>query len=120
MGFGAITLVGAVVAWPRAVIAQVAPGRALIAVLAAGSSTLSGFSQGLQELDYGEGQNIAIVHRYTEGDQECIPLLADELVRLKPDVIVVTAGTEAVLAVKQATAHCLAGTERSGCCLRIS
>jgi putative ABC transport system substrate-binding protein len=33
-----------------------------------------------------------------------LPLLADELVRLKPDVIVVTDGTDAVLAVKQATA----------------
>src|SRR5215510_11155488 len=105
-----ISLVGgAVLAWPRAVIAQVSPRRALIAVLAAGSSTplthiLSGFSQGLQELGYVEGQNIDIVYRYAEGDQQRNPLLADELVRLKPDVIVVTDGTDAVLAVKQATA----------------
>src|SRR5262245_1983560 len=104
-----ISLVGgAVVAWPHAVIAQVSPRRALIAVLAGGSSTaitpiLSGFSQGLQELGYVEGQNIDIVYRYAEGDQERLPLLADELVRLKPEVIV-TGSTEAVFAAKQATA----------------
>src|SRR5262245_593315 len=101
-----ISLVGgALVAWPRAVIAQVSSRRALIAVLAGGSSTLSaGLSQGLQELGYAEGQNIDIVYRYSEGDKERIPLLADQLVRLKPDVIVVTDGTDVVVAVKQATA----------------
>jgi putative ABC transport system substrate-binding protein len=65
---------------------------------------LSGFSQGLQELGYIEGQNIDIVYRYAEGYQERMPLLADELVRLKPNVIIVTGSTDAVLAVKQATA----------------
>jgi putative ABC transport system substrate-binding protein len=105
-----ISLVGGtVVAWPRAVIAQVSPRRALVAVLSTGSSApiahfLTGFSQGLQELGYVEGQNIDIVYRYADGDQERIPLLADELVRLKPNVIIVTGSTDAVLAVKQATA----------------
>ena len=102
-----ITLVGgAAAAWPRAVIAQVSRRRPLIAVLSGTSVAhlLSGFSQGLQELGYVEGQNIDIVYRNAEGDQERIPLLVDELVRLKPNVIVVTSGTDAVLAVKQATA----------------
>src|SRR5262249_49037828 len=63
----------------------------------------SGFSQGLQELGYVEGRNIDIVYRYADGDQEPLPQLADELVRLKPDVIV-TGSTNATLAVKQATA----------------
>ena len=105
-----ISLVGsAALAWPRAVLAQVSPRRALVAVLSTGSSTpiahlLSGFSQGMQELGYVEGQNIDIVYRSAEGDQERIPLLADELVRLKPDVIIVTGSTDAVHAVMQATA----------------
>src|SRR5215475_768613 len=103
-----ISLVGgAVVAWPSAVIAQVSPRRALVAILSTASSTTaeswSGFSQGLQELGYVEGQNIDIVYRYADGAQEPLPLLADELVRLKPDVIV-TGSTNATLAVKQATA----------------
>jgi putative ABC transport system substrate-binding protein len=103
-----ISLVGVVsFAWPRAVIAQVSPRRALIAHLFAGSSTanthsVSAFSQGLQELGYVEGRNIDIVYRYGDGDPERLPLLADELVRLKPDVIV-TGSPDAVLAVKQAT-----------------
>ena len=105
-----ISLVGgAAFSWPSAAITQVSPRRALVAVLSNGSSTpvahlLSGFSQGLQELGYVEGQNIDIVYRYAEGDQERIPLLADELVRLKPDVIIVTGSTDAIFAVKQATA----------------
>ena len=101
-----ISLVGgAAFAWPSAVIAQVSPGRPLIAVLGAGSAgtLVSDFSQGLQELGYVEGRNIDIVFRYGDGDQERLPLLADELVRLKPDVIV-TGSTDATLAVKQATA----------------
>src|SRR5262245_54710267 len=103
-----ISLVGvAVAAWPQAVIAQVSPRRALVAVLSTISSTTaahwSGFSQGLQELGYVEGRDIDIVYRYAEGDQQRLPLLADELVRLKPDVIV-TGSTDATVAVKQATA----------------
>src|SRR5262245_1511204 len=104
-----ISLVGgAVVAWPRAVIAQVSPRRALVAVLSTVTSTgaaryLSGFSQGLQELGYVKGRNIDIVYRHADGEQERIPLLADELAALTPDVIV-TGSTNATLAVKQATA----------------
>jgi putative ABC transport system substrate-binding protein len=64
---------------------------------------LSDFSQGLQDIGYVEGRNIDIAWRYADGDQERIPLLADELVWLKPDVIV-TGSTNATLAVKQATA----------------
>src|SRR5262245_301232 len=97
---------GAVVAWPRAVIAQVSPRRALVAVLFTGSSTagsVSGLSQGLQELGYVEGRNIDIVSRLADADQARLTPLAEELVRLKPDVIV-TLGTNATLAVKQATA----------------
>src|SRR5262245_50471751 len=103
-----ISLVGgAVVAWPCAVIAQVSTRRVLVAVLSTASSTTasswSGLSQGLQELGYVEGRDIEIVYRYAEGDQQRLPLLADELVRLKPDVIV-TGSTDATVAVKQATA----------------
>ena len=102
-----ISLVGgAVVAWPRAVIAQVSLRRALVAVLSTASSTTaaswSGFSQGLQELGYLEGRDIDVVYRFAEGDQQRLFLLANELVRLKPDVIM-TGSTDATLAVKLAT-----------------
>jgi putative ABC transport system substrate-binding protein len=63
---------------------------------------LEAFRQGLRELGYVEGQNIATEYRFAEGRPERLPALAAELVRLKVDVIV-TAGTPAPLAAKQAT-----------------
>ncbi|MGH7771225.1 MAG: ABC transporter substrate binding protein, partial [Candidatus Binatia bacterium] len=64
------------------------------------STRTDAFLQGLRELGYIEGQNIAIEYRYAEGKQDRLPELAAELVRLKADVIV-TATTPAVLAVKK-------------------
>jgi ABC-type uncharacterized transport system substrate-binding protein len=60
------------------------------------------FRQGLRELGYVEGKNIAIEYRYTEGERYQIPELAAELVRLKVDVIV-TGGAPFTRAAKQAT-----------------
>ena len=53
----------------------------------------SGFFEGLRQLGYVEGQNIVIEGRYSEGQAERLPALADELVRLKVDVIVAAAHT---------------------------
>jgi putative ABC transport system substrate-binding protein len=41
----------------------------------------------LHALGWVEGKNIAFEHRYSEGKLERLPALADELVRLKVDVI---------------------------------
>jgi putative ABC transport system substrate-binding protein len=49
---------------------------------------LEAFRQGLQELGYIEGKNIIIEYRYAEGRQERLPALAEELVRLKVEIIV--------------------------------
>ena len=65
----------------------------------------SGLELTLRELrarGYVEGKNIAIEIRYAENKLERLPALADELVRLKVDVIL-TAGTPATLAAKNAT-----------------
>jgi len=72
-----------------------------------GSSTgtdprVEAFRQGLRELGYIEGKNIAIEWRYAEGNEDRLPALADELVRLKVNVIV-TGGANATGAVKRAT-----------------
>jgi putative ABC transport system substrate-binding protein len=66
--------------------------------------TLEAFRQGLRELGYVEGQNIAIEYRYAEGKFERLPDLAAELVRLKVDVIV-THTDPAIRAAKQATSQ---------------
>jgi putative ABC transport system substrate-binding protein len=66
-------------------------------------SFLKAFREGLQEVGYVEGQNLAIERRYAEGVSERFPDLAAELVHLKVDVIVTTGGQPA-RAAKQATA----------------
>ncbi|HWN16810.1 MAG TPA: ABC transporter substrate-binding protein, partial [Candidatus Dormibacteraeota bacterium] len=63
---------------------------------------LAAFREGLRELGYMEGQNIAIESRWAEGNYDRLPGLAAELVRLKVDVIV-TYGTPASQAAKRAT-----------------
>jgi putative tryptophan/tyrosine transport system substrate-binding protein len=60
------------------------------------------FKQGLRELGWVEGQNVAIEYRWAKGKSELLPELVAELVRLKVDVIVVSA-TVAVQAAKNAT-----------------
>jgi putative tryptophan/tyrosine transport system substrate-binding protein len=59
--------------------------------------------QGLRDLGYIEGRDYALADRYADGDLARLPALAQELVRLGPDVIVAAPGS-AVLAARQATA----------------
>jgi len=60
------------------------------------------FRKGLRERGYVEGQNIAFDHRDAAGVAERLSALADDLVRLKVDVIV-TQSNVAALAAKRAT-----------------
>ena len=60
------------------------------------------FRQGLRNLDYVEGRNMVIEYRWAEGRNDLFPALVAEAVRLKADVIV-TSGTPATLAAKEAT-----------------
>jgi putative ABC transport system substrate-binding protein len=69
---------------------------------ASDSARIEGLRQGLRELGYVEGKNIAIEYRFAEGNIERLPDLASELVRLKVDVIL-AGGTPGPLAAKQHT-----------------
>jgi putative tryptophan/tyrosine transport system substrate-binding protein len=60
------------------------------------------FVQRLRELGWIEGRNVAIEYRWGEGRIERLAEIAAEFVRLKVDVIV-TSGTQQVVAAKQAT-----------------
>jgi putative ABC transport system substrate-binding protein len=60
------------------------------------------FRDGLRELGYVEGRDVAIEYRWAEGQYERFPALVAELIALKVEVLV-TAGTPAALAVKRAT-----------------
>jgi len=68
----------------------------------AASSSVKAFLQGLHELGYIEGKNIAIEYRYAEGQPGRYLELAAELVRLKVDVIFTTSDP-AVRAAKKAS-----------------
>jgi putative tryptophan/tyrosine transport system substrate-binding protein len=58
--------------------------------------------QGLRDLGYAEGKNIAIEYRGAEGKSDRYPSLINELVQLKVDVLVVPT-LPAILAARQAT-----------------
>jgi putative ABC transport system substrate-binding protein len=60
------------------------------------------FLRELRALGYVEGKNIAFEYRYAEGKLDRLPALADELVRLKVDVLL-TPATPAAVAAKNAT-----------------
>jgi putative ABC transport system substrate-binding protein len=64
---------------------------------------LDAFRQRLRELGWVEGQNIVIDYRYAEDRVDRLPDLAAELVRLKVDLIVASAGTQVATAAKNAT-----------------
>ncbi len=66
------------------------------------ASRTDAFRKGLRELGYIEGKSIVIEYRYGEGKTDRMNQLADELVRLKVEVIV-TGGAPATIAAKDAT-----------------
>jgi putative ABC transport system substrate-binding protein len=100
-------LAGAAAAWPLAVRAQQAGKVQIIGFLgslsqSAQSTWTAAFVQRLREHGWIEDRTVAIDYRWAEGRGERFAEIAAEFVRLKVDVIV-TAGTDAVIAVKRAT-----------------
>lgn len=103
-GLAAVLLGLALVAVPLAAEAQPAGRVARIGVLwpTSDSPTLEAFRQGLRDLGYVEGRNIAIEYRYAAGNDALLPALAAELVRLNVDVIL-TYGVTAARVAQRAT-----------------
>jgi putative ABC transport system substrate-binding protein len=105
-----ITLLGGaalVMACPLPLRAQQPQGRPLIGVLSPISAALAArnmeaLRQGLRELGYVEGRNIAFEFRYAEGELARLPTLAAELVALQPAVII-AGSAPAALAAREAT-----------------
>ena len=65
---------------------------------------LRSFHQGLREVGYVEGENVAIEFRWAENQLDRLPVLAGDLVRKRVSVIVATGGTVPAIAAKAATA----------------
>src|SRR5260370_11735775 len=103
---------GAILAAPLAAGAQPAGKVRKIGYLAAGISAGENpgtksflqktFLQGLHDLGYVEGRDFIMEYRFADGHQDRLPELAADLVRGQVDVIV-TVGTPATFAAKQAT-----------------
>ena len=98
-----IAVLGGAAAWPLVARAQRPTRQVRIGVLAAlPLPPVQRFTRKLQELGYIEGQNLHIDYRFAENRDDRYPILAKELVALPVDVIV-TWGTPAALAAKDAT-----------------
>lgn len=102
-----IAVLGAAAAWPSVVRAQ--PGAIPVVGFLSGGSpapfagNVAAFRQGLSEMGYVEGRNVAIEYRWAEGRYHELPALVDDLVRRRVVVIATTGGTSSALAAKEAT-----------------
>src|SRR5262245_42394225 len=96
---------GSVLAAPHVAEAQQAGKFHRIGFLRAGpplDAYIEGFREGLREWGHVDGRDVVVEFRATDGSVDQLPQLAEELLRLKVDVIVASAGP-AALAARKAT-----------------
>ncbi|MBR0692612.1 ABC transporter substrate-binding protein [Bradyrhizobium lablabi] len=99
-----ITALGIAAAWPLAALAQTSSKGPTVAWVGTSqqlnASFIENFLRGMRERGYAEGHNLKMLYRFTDGYQERVPALTEEVIRLKPDVILAAAVIYAVAAKK--------------------
>ena len=104
-----ITLVGGAAVCPLIARAQ-QPEKPVIGFLdgrlpEAIANRLRGFHRGLRDAGYVDGENVAVLYRYAENQNDRLPTLATELARRAVAVIVASGGPNVMFAAKQASKH---------------
>jgi putative ABC transport system substrate-binding protein len=102
-----IGVIGSAAAWPLAARAQQPGKRPIVGFLGDSTPLAEGeraaaFARRLHDLGWIEGRTIAIEYRWADGRNDRLAEIAGEFAQLKVDIIV-TGGTPAVMAAKQAT-----------------
>ncbi len=102
-----VTLILSLLTAPLTSTAQQAAHVPRLGLLIPGSSAafaprIEAFQHGLRDLGYVEGRNLTIAYRFTEGQDDRLPELVAELIRLAVDVLV-TDGWAAIRAAQHAT-----------------
>src|SRR5262249_27937650 len=97
-----VGLIGGAAAWPLAARAQQS---AVPVIGIMGSASERGYApqmaalrQGLREMGFVEGQNLAIETRWAEDQFERLPAMAEELVRRRVALILTSGGTATAFA----------------------
>jgi ABC-type uncharacterized transport system substrate-binding protein len=100
-----ITLGAAAAAWPGGAWAQTVPVVGYLSIIAdsIGEQTAAAFRRGLSEAGFDDGRNVAFAYRTAAGRIDALPGLAEELVRLRVNVIAAMGGSRSALAAKAAT-----------------
>jgi putative tryptophan/tyrosine transport system substrate-binding protein len=102
-----ITLLGGAAAWPLAARAQHSSvpmvGYLHVVSPQQTEAVTVAFRQGLSEIGYIEGRNLAVEYRFANNDYNRLPELAADLVRRRVAVIVATGGAVSARAAKAAT-----------------